>query len=171
MFISAASTNQVGTYFRGGYNMCCCVGWCYYRKQILHIWCILKPCQTTNMRASTVLPPKSHPVVWSNNHSLVECIKEYVYAMVEEPVSNGWVLHKCLGATGTGLGGHQGRWDSCMHYVHVKVLCTSWLYYIYVLFISVCTSYMYFCVYYLYVPVVCSSVSYSRSEVGTSCMY
>ena len=50
-----------------------------------------------------MLQLKVYPVVGSTKHTNVESIDELLDAMMEEPVSNGWVLHQCSVSAGAGI--------------------------------------------------------------------
>ena len=56
------------------------------------------------MSAPTVLPLITHPVVSSTKYTDIESINEFLDAMMEEPVSDGWVLHQCSVPAGAGVG-------------------------------------------------------------------
>ena len=46
-----------------------------------------------DVRAASVLPLKPKPVVSSSKDSNVECLEELHNSVVEEPVSEGWLVN------------------------------------------------------------------------------
>ena len=58
--------------------------------------------QAMYMRAATMLPLKTHPVVGNTKDTNIECFTELLDSMVE-PDCNGWVLQHSFVAAGTAL--------------------------------------------------------------------
>ena len=54
--------------------------------------------------AAAMLSFKAEPVVGGTKDSNVECIDEFDDALVEEPISYGWVLLDCSVASRAGVG-------------------------------------------------------------------
>ena len=61
------------------------------------------PCKAMDMRATTVLPFKSQPIVSGSKNAHIEFFNEAMDSFVQKKVSNGRVFQQCLSVTGTGV--------------------------------------------------------------------
>ena len=74
------------------------------------------------MRAATMLPLKTHPVVSSTKDTNIECFKELLDAMVEEAICNGWILQYSFVAAETAFS--VVRADEAYQFWPLQVSCT-----------------------------------------------